>query len=422
MTDLDTALARLDQYLARQLAETSLPGLALALTDRDRTLLTTTHGFADRAARTPVTPDTLFEIGSIGKSFTALALLQLAEAGKLDLHAPVAGYLPWFTVRSDFAPITIHHLLSHTGGIIRGTDHSPGQGYEVWAARQTEAGGPPGERFHYSNLGYKALGLLLAEVTGKPYEETIRERMLAPLEMAASSAAITHDTRNRLAVGYTPFYDDRPFLPTDPLAPATWLETDTADGCLATTAGDLATYLRLLLNRGRLTDGRIVSEESFTLMTTPVIEVAPGASYGYGLMMTEIDGHPCIGHGGGMVGYHAMMLGDLDAGLGVVGPCQWPAAGAERDRPLRAGAAPRGCRQGRVAGDTATLRPLPNPKRGGLRWNLPRRDRVTDLQRRNRPAVPASPGFARCARGDRPRSSRRRSSGLRALPIPLRAG
>ncbi len=297
------------------------PGLALAVTERDRLVHVAAYGYADVAAQKPVTPDTLFEIGSIGKSFTAIALLQLHEAGRLDLHAPVTHYLPWFHVPSSFEPITVHHLLSHTAGIIMGSEFSGEARYAVWALRHTQAAAPPGTFFHYSNVGYKALGLALEALTGQSYGEIIQERVLAPLEMAASVPAITHDTRRRMAVGYEPLYDDRPAHSACPLAPATWLETATADGSIAATAADLAAYLRMLLNRGQGPRGRLLSEESFRRLTRPVIapdDGAHGEFYAYGLTVGQREGHMCIGHSGGMVGYYSAMLGDVDAGLGVV--------------------------------------------------------------------------------------------------------
>lgn len=127
----DAVFAQLDRFIERQIAADNTPGLALVLTDRERTLRVATYGFAGFAARMPVTPDTLFEIGSIGKSFTTLALMIEHEAGNLDLQAPVARYLPWFSVRSAFPPITVRHLLSHTAGIIAGTDPTPGVAYQV---------------------------------------------------------------------------------------------------------------------------------------------------------------------------------------------------------------------------------------------------------------------------------------------------
>ena len=272
----DAVFAQLDRIIERRMAADNTPGLALALTDRERTLRVATYGFADLAARTPVTPDTLFEIGSIGKSFTSLALMLEHEAGNLDLQAPVARYLPWFAVRSAFPPITVHHLLSHTAGIIAGTDPTPGVAYQVWALRETEAATAPGTSFHYSNVGYKALGLVLERLTGQGYGDAIRSRVLAPLGMTASEPAITNALRPRLAVGYASLYDDRPAHPSHPLVPATWLETESGDGSLASTPEDMAVYLRMLLNRGRGARDRLLSEAGFAAMTQRIIAIEGG--------------------------------------------------------------------------------------------------------------------------------------------------
>ncbi|MDQ3695649.1 MAG: beta-lactamase family protein [Chloroflexota bacterium] len=318
MTDPSPLRERLDTLVNQCLTPGSAPGIALALTDRDRPLLTASYGSANLDANQPVTDETLFEIGSIGKSFTAIALLQLREEGTVDFHAPVVRYLPWFEVRTAYEPITIHHLLSHTAGIIGGTDFTPAPTYEVWSLRETETGCPPGERFSYSNLGYKLLGLVLEEIEGKPYREVIQTRIFDPLGMTNSASVITHALRPRLAVGYTSLYDDRSSSPDERLVPATWLETDTGDGCLATNAEDLATYLRMILNRGQGPSGRVLTEESFALLTTPVIEAWDGAHYAYGLGVGEKDGTRWVGHGGGMVGYSSEMLGDPELGVGMV--------------------------------------------------------------------------------------------------------
>ncbi len=263
----DEVFERLDQYVEQQMQSHGTPGLALALTDRERLLRVATYGFADLAARAPVAPETLFEIGSIGKSFTSLVLLQLREAGRLDLHQPVARYLPWFEVQSAYAPITPHHLMSHTAGITRGADADPYSLYEVWALRNATVAYPPGEHFHYSNDGYKALGLVLEELLGGQYGEIIKARILDPLGMDATAAVFTHETRPRMAVGYGRLYDDRPRRRADPLVPATWMEYGGGDGSIAATPADMAAYLRMLLNRGHGPQGPIISDDSFALMT-----------------------------------------------------------------------------------------------------------------------------------------------------------
>lgn len=318
MVDLPNVCSRLDDAVSRSMQRDATPGLALALTDRDRLLDVRTYGVADLAAKTPITPETLFEIGSIAKSFLAIILLQLAEAGAVDLQAPVARYLPWFAVRTAHAPITLHHLLTHTAGIIAGTDFAPDARAEVWALRETETGGPPGERFHYSNVGYKALGLVVAAITGQPYPRVLRERILDPLVMRATEPAITHAVRPRLAVGYRQAADDLPRRQDRPLAPATWLETDTADGSIASTPADLAVYLRLLLNRGQGPNGRLLGAVGYDRLIQPAVATGPDAGYGYGIVAATVDGRPRIGHSGGMVGYYAQMVGDLDGGFGAV--------------------------------------------------------------------------------------------------------
>lgn len=314
MSTFDAAFARLDELAEQILRERNVAGLAVAVTNREQLLGIRTYGYADVSARRPITPETLFEIGSIGKSFTAIALLQLHAEGRVDLHAPVTQYLPWFEVRSQFGPITLHHLLSHTAGIVSSPNITNDSRYDVYALRETETGSPPGAHFYYSDVGYRALGLVLEEVTGQSYADAIRTRILTPLGMDATDPVITHATRQHLAVGYQRFYDDRPTHPNHPLVPATWLETGTGDGCLACTAADLAAYLRALLNRGQ----GLLSEDGFGLLTQRLIEEdVPGWFYGYGLGAFEDEGFACLGHGGDMVGYSAGMQGDMDNGIGV---------------------------------------------------------------------------------------------------------
>ncbi len=313
MIDLSRAYPHIRDYIELQMDRFQIPGLALAVTDRDQLLHIATYGYANLDAREPVTPDHLFETGSIGKSFTAIALLQLQEEGEIDLQMPVTAYLPWFEVQSGYEPITMHHLLSMTAGITSGSDFPADKRFEIWALRETSTAWPPGERFHYSNLGYKALGVVLERIEGKPYAEIIRERILNPLGMTQTDPTITHETRKKLVAGHRYFYDDRPWLPRHGLVPATWLETDTGDGCIASTPADLAIYLRELLNGGQ----RLLSRASFEAMTSQIIERSAGRWYGYGLASSGSGSQMLIGHGGSMVGYYAHMLGDLETGLGV---------------------------------------------------------------------------------------------------------
>ena len=300
-------------YIEELLAVQGFPGLAVAVTDRNGLVASEAFGLASLEAGEPVTRETYFEHGSIGKTFTAVIVLQLGEEGQLDLDEPLTRYLPWFEVRSEHAPITIRHVLTHSSGLMVGADVSANSRFDVWALRETEVGFPPGTEYLYSNVGFRTLGYIVEELTGKPYSQVVRERVLAPLRLEATDPSITNEGRHRLAVGYARGFDDRPARRTDPWVPAPWLETATGDGSAAGTMADLAAFLRSLLNRGR----GLLSPESFELMATPSIEADDGWSYGLGLELRTRDGRQEIRHGGSMPGFGTTMLGDLDSGLGV---------------------------------------------------------------------------------------------------------
>jgi D-alanyl-D-alanine carboxypeptidase len=317
MTKIDVAFSLVDQYIQQKMRTDAIPGLALAVTTREELLGVRAYGYADLSGQRPITPEMLFPIASIGKSFTCLALLQQAEQGHLDLHTPVTRYLPWFQVRSRHEPITLHHLMSHSAGISMGTDFTPGTRYDVYPLRDIEAN-PPGVAFHYSNVGYKALGFVLEDLLGKPYDQILQTALLDPLRMQNARPVLTNDLRPHVATGHVPFYDDRPYHPSLPLAPAPWLEYGAGDGSPASTPADLAIYARMLLNRGQGPRGRIISEESFRQMVSPVIQIKPGIFYGYGVITGEVDGHRCIWHDGEHVGYTSTLQCDLDDGLAVV--------------------------------------------------------------------------------------------------------
>jgi D-alanyl-D-alanine carboxypeptidase len=300
-------------YVEELRAVQGFPGLAVVVTDRAEIVASETFGLANLDAGEPVTRGTHFELGSIGKTFTAVATLRLRELGEIDLEAPLTRYLPWFEVRSAHGPITIRHLLTHSSGLVVGADQSANSRYDVWALRETEVGFPPGSRHLYSNVGYRALGFVLEDVTGMRYPEILREHILEPLSLDAIDPEITNDNRHRLAVAYERRFDDRPARRTDPWAPAPWLETGTADGSPAGTMEELAAFLRALMNRGE----GLLSPESFELMATPAIEADDGWWYGLGLELRERKGRREIRHGGSMPGFGTTMLGDLDSGLGV---------------------------------------------------------------------------------------------------------
>ena len=306
--------ARLDEYIARHMRETGAPGLTLALANRDGLIRASTYGFADTKAGLRVVPETMFEIGSVSKSFVGLALMQLREEGKLDLNKPIVEYLPWLKINSKFEAIATHHILSHTGGLPGAPLLLDALLSELWTAHA------PGKRFLYSNTGYNILGFLIEALDKRPFAEAMRARILAPLGMTASAPIITNDLRKYMAVGYEPLSEGRPFPVRGALGEAQWIEVDIAAGSIASTPADMAKYMRMLANRGALPKGRLISEESFALFTKPAIESpfrGEPASYGYGLWISNIAGHTRLRHTGGMVAFSSSIDVDVTAGIGA---------------------------------------------------------------------------------------------------------
>ena len=282
-------------WLGGFLQRRGLPGMAVAVMGPDGPAKFVAKGWSE-LHRKPIGPETLFELGSIGKTYTALLAVRL-----LDLRSPVTKYLPWFEVRSAYEPIRIEHLLTHTAGLIRGPEMTADSRYDVWALRDTEVGFAPGERYYYSNVGYRTLGYVLETAAGAPYGELLRG-LLAEVGLDRTEPEITVEIRHRMAVGYDRLHDDRTPSPEDPLYPATWLETGTADGCLAATAGDLVAFGRFLLGG-----------EGERLTSGPLVASGGPWTYGYGL---ERQGG-VIRHGGSMPGFASTLFGDLESGYAV---------------------------------------------------------------------------------------------------------
>ena len=317
MVSLENAFQKLSDSIERQLPTFNAPGIAIGITSREKILHASVHGLANQETGKRVTPETLFQIGSISKSFTGILLLQLQEQGFLNIDESVKTYLPWFEIQSKYAPITLRHLMSHTAGIIMGSDETTSAHTETWNLRHTKITAAPGEYFHYSNSGYKALGVVLESILKQSFGEILQERILNPLGMTKTTPVIRNAERARMAVGYTAFYDDRPLPAGGLLAPATWLESDTADGSICSTAEDMCIYLRTLLQNG----AGLLFSQSFEQMITPFIATDDGLHgehYGLGLFTQEINGCRIIGHSGGMVGYTADMQADIDSNLGVI--------------------------------------------------------------------------------------------------------
>lgn len=305
----------LDQFVETYMKAMNSPGLTLGTANRAGTVRVTSYGFSNPGLKQPVEPNMLFHIGSITKSFVALVLLQLHEEGKLDLHKPVLDYLPWLPIVTTYGPVSTHDLLTHSSGLPNALSLIPSDP----ATRYRQAW-KPGERFYYCNLGFDILGNLIQALDGRAWPAALKARILDPLGLSATAPVITNGIRPRTAESWVPYFEDRPYPRFGRLALAANLQFDDAAGSIASTPGDMTLYMQMLLNRGQGAHARIVSADSFALMSKPWIkatEFGPNASYAYGIAVETVDGHTVLRHTGGMASFMSAINLDLDARVGA---------------------------------------------------------------------------------------------------------
>ncbi|HET9141407.1 serine hydrolase domain-containing protein [Actinophytocola sp.] len=301
----------LDEFLKQRAAAGEFSGTVLVRSG-ERTVLERGYGMADRDRGIANTPRTRFNIASLGKMFTAVAIADLAATGRLSFTDPVDRYLPGFA-----GTITLHHLLTHTAGL-GDVPREPGAPAALadLAARiaETPPRFEPGARFAYSNAGFVVLGAVLEKVTGAPYADRIQERVLAPAGMTETrlhpyrAAEIPDMAHGYVFVGA----DGRP-LPPGP-GPRTGTPSDTAGepqivnpaGGASSTAGDLLRFAGALLGH-RLLD----PAQTDTVLTGKVDSPRPGGAerdrYGYGFSDRQVNGVRVVGHNGGTPGYEAQL-------------------------------------------------------------------------------------------------------------------
>jgi CubicO group peptidase (beta-lactamase class C family) len=288
------------------------------------------HGVAEIASKEPITPDTVFRIGSITKTFTAIAVLQLWEQGLVDLDAPANHYLRAFRLipaKASFRPATVRHLLTHTAGVgywRRLSDLlQPGVGSGVRAGRSVPSladyyrrGLPvevePGTKWVYSNHGFAALGQLVEDVSGQPLEHYLREHIFAPLGMGHTDLVRSERVRARLVTGYV--------LRSGGLKAVADREVVTpgGGGMYATTA-DMARYVAALLGGGSGEHGSVLKPDTLASMFQPHFQLDPRApGWGLGFELGEEGGRRLVRHSGIVSGFLSDMVLAPDDGLGVV--------------------------------------------------------------------------------------------------------
>ena len=303
----DGRLAASFRSIDQAVASVPTPGIVIGITDRNRLQTVIVHGYADLKKRTPLTRDSLFPIGSISKSFTAVMLMELKDEGRFDPQAPIRQYLPQFALKSRFRPVTGHDLLSHTSGLpLYRADLSSSRDV-VAALRDFEPAYAPGTHYWYSDIGFQVLGYVSERLAHAPYHTLIEQRVFAPLGMTSSYAVIDDPLRARLPVSYVRWPYDESYVEYP------WFEYAAADGSVVSTAADMCAYARFILNRGAGPHGRVISEKSFTALTTPVLQ-----DYAYGLQVHQQEGATIIEHSGGMAGFHSLLVTNLTDGFGVV--------------------------------------------------------------------------------------------------------
>jgi D-alanyl-D-alanine carboxypeptidase len=313
--------SEIDASIAAFMRQENIPGLGFALVDRSRVIKLGSYGKANLETGQPVSATTLFGIGSITKSMTALCLLAALDRGAFDPRAPIARYVPEFHPQSRWRAITGYDLFTHTSGLPDPTTYGRAQ---VALASSLATAYVPGAHWWYSNLGYVALGTALERIEARPWVQIAPERVFAPLQMTHSEPAYTQENRSRAATGYDYAFDDRPSPAAHPVAPVGWVEADDPDGFVLSTPGDMANYARFLLGDGTFEGTRVLSPQAFATFTHAVVEAGepgvPGlyARYGYGLAEQTLDGHRVIGHTGGTNQFTACIEADVDEGVAAV--------------------------------------------------------------------------------------------------------
>ncbi|AFZ72076.1 serine hydrolase [Natronobacterium gregoryi] len=320
MTDTleSTTIDRIDSLLRERMYEDDLPGLSLAVTDGDDVVYARGYGSRDLASNAPATPETVYGIGSVSKSFAALATARLVDSGDLSYDDRVTDYLE-VDIPDD---VSIHHLLSHTAGypslavsealIARqlevGESGVPlGSLADVYAhveGAREEIAGEPGDRWMYCNTGYTLVGEVIAAVTGRSYTEYVTDDILEPLGMDRSTydGDVFESFEDRMTPYFPEEEDDGGDADLEPAALPIREQSAAAGGLLAPVT-DLANYLRLHINEGVAVDGderQLVGEDALEACYGAYAET-PSGPYGYGWRTREVAGRELIGHGGSIV-------------------------------------------------------------------------------------------------------------------------
>jgi CubicO group peptidase (beta-lactamase class C family) len=312
LTDSPPDLARVHEYVRSEMVRQKIPGLAVAIIKDGQVLAAEGYGQANVEHRVPVTPDTIFQSGSVGKQFTAAAVMLLVQDGTVALSDPLTKYFEGSP--PAWKAITIRHLLTHTSGLpdyTGGTidyrqDHTEDDLVRLATALQPEF--PPGARWNYSNTGYVLLGIIIRRASGQFYGDLLRDRVFRPLGMETARVISEEDIVPHRAAGYR--------LVDGVLKNQQWVAPSlntTADGSLYLSLRDLIAW-----DRG-IREGRVLSAESWKQVLTPVtLSSGKPYPYGFGWAIDPVNGHDAHAHGGSWQGFQSYIIRFPDDRLTVI--------------------------------------------------------------------------------------------------------
>ncbi len=308
-------LTDIDSYITAGMERHNIPGVALASTQGDQP--TCSKGYGAAGDGRAVTRDTPFYIGSQNRSFTALAVMELVEQGRLELDAPVQTYLPWFRVDDEHASkqVTIRHLLQHASGLSESgyvSNFPPDPSVETMVRGLSHArlSAPVGTKVQYYNPGYDTLGLLIEAVSGQSYGDLVRDSIFVPLTMSNSFTDPGAAKAAGLAQGYS-----QVFMLSVPLEQPNY-QFDLPAGFIISSANDMVRFLKALGNGGELDGVRVLKPGDVELLFTP--NTAIGSAYGFGWYIGQYCGEARIIHGGNTERFHTSALLLPQTGLALV--------------------------------------------------------------------------------------------------------
>jgi CubicO group peptidase (beta-lactamase class C family) len=314
-------LSGLRELAAQRMEETGVPGAAIGVL-ADGKVETTGLGVTSIEHPLDVDADTLFQIGSITKTFTGTAAMRLAERGDLDLDTPVHTYLPELRLADADAAerVTMRQLLTHTAGWVGDYFDDLGRGEDalsrmVATMAELPQLTPLGELWSYNNMAFNLAGRVLEAIEQRPFETLVRDLVLDPLGLERTFFFADEVMTHRFAVGHVED-DDRRTIVARP-----WPIGRTAHpaGGLTSTVGDLLGYARLHVGDGTAASGeRLLTPESLALMRTAQVELTDTEAMGLSWMLRIVDGRQTVGHGGATNGQTALLTLVPDSAFAVV--------------------------------------------------------------------------------------------------------